>query len=60
MIFGLFNISRDVRQGCPLSPYLFILCAEILGNTVRKDNEVHGIKNLDTSVSYPNMQMTRL
>ena len=34
--------------GCPLSPYLFILCAEILGNKVRKDNEVHGIKSFDT------------
>ena len=43
-----FNLSRGVRQGCPLSPYLFILCAEILGNAVRKDNEVHGIKIFDT------------
>ena len=33
-----------MRQGCPLSSYLFMLCAEILGNTVRKDNEVRGIK----------------
>ena len=36
-----------MRQGCPLSPYLSILCAEILGNTVRKDNEVRGIKIFD-------------
>ena len=36
-----FNVDWD---GCPPSPYLFILCAEILGNTVRKDNEVHGVK----------------
>ena len=37
-----------MRQGCPLSPYLFILCTEILGNTVRKDNEVRGIKIFHT------------
>ena len=43
-----FNLGRGVRQGCPLSPYLFILCAEILGNTVRKDNEVRGIKIFHT------------
>ena len=43
-----FNLGRGVRQGCPLSPYLFILCAEILGNTVRKDNEVCGIKIFHT------------
>ena len=37
-----------MRQGCPLSPYLFILCAEILGKTVRKDSEVRGIKIFHT------------
>ena len=53
-----FNLGRGVREGCPLSPYLFILCAEILGNTVRTDNEVRGIKSGILSLSYPNMQMT--
>ena len=38
-----FTLSRGVRQGCPLSPYLFILCAEILGSAVRNGKEVHGI-----------------
>ena len=43
-----FTLSRRVRQGCPLSPYLFILCAEILGSVLRKDKEVHGIMILVT------------
>ena len=43
-----FALSRGVRQGCPLSPYLFILCAESLGSAVRNDKEVHGIMILGT------------
>ena len=42
-----FTINRGVRQGCPISPYIFILCVEILGNFIRNDDNVKGI-NLDT------------
>ena len=31
---GFFELSRGVRQRCPLSPYIFILCAEVLANTI--------------------------
>ena len=31
-------------QGCPLSPYLFLWCAEILEAAVRRDDEVKGIQ----------------
>ena len=45
----VFPLSRGVSyQGCPLSPYLFLLCAGILGNAVRNDNEIRGFKVLDT------------
>ena len=42
-----FQLNRDVRQGWPLSPYLFILCVEILGNAIRNCDQIKGICVLD-------------
>jgi len=38
-----FKIERRVRQGCPLSPYLFVLSVEVLANTIRREPSIKGI-----------------
>ena len=36
-------LTRGVRQGCPLSPLLFSITAEVLGNIVRQNNDIIGL-----------------
>ena len=39
-----FKPTSGVRQGCPLSPYLFILTTELMSTKIRQSNEVKGIQ----------------
>ena len=40
---GWFEIKRGVRQGDPLSSHLFLLCVEILAQTIRENRRTKGI-----------------
>jgi hypothetical protein len=39
-----FHPERGIRQGCPISAYIFIMVAEVLAHAIRTDKGVQGIK----------------
>ena len=39
-----FEMQRGIRQGCPVSPMIFVLAVEIMANYIRSDIHISGIK----------------
>ena len=39
-----FNLKRGCTQGDPISPYIFILCAEILEKMIKNNRDIKGIQ----------------
>ena len=38
-----FKLGKGLKQGDPISPYLFILCVDVLGDMIRQNNGIRGI-----------------
>ena len=51
----VFNPTRGIRQGDPLSPYLFLICAEGLSSLLQYEEEAGGIEGIRVCRNAPSV-----
>ena len=45
-----FKIERGCRQGDPISPYIFLMCGEVLAHMIRQNKDIKGYCILDEEI----------
>ena len=50
-----FTPTRGLRQGDPISPYLFLICAEGLSSALAHEEEVRGIEGVRVCRNAPSV-----
>ena len=50
---NFFTLTRGLRQGDPLSPYLFILCQEMLSRIIEREHATSSIQGVKMNVGGP-------
>lgn len=50
------EMSRNIRQGCPISALLYLFIAELLAIKLKTNNDIKGIKFANMSAAIKNLQ----
>ena len=54
-VSSYFSLSRGVRQGCPLSPLLYVMVAEVLACNIRSYPDINGLSLPASVVPLPRL-----